>query len=226
MIPTVISGLDGAQAASAKSKTNAMGKDEFLTLLVAQLKNQDPLSPMDNTDFTSQMAQFSSLEQLFNVNDNLLGLQTISSSANNTQALALIGKEVEAQGDMIYLRDGSTPTVGFNLSEDAVDVKVHIMDASGKVVRSIYGGSMQAGQQTVTWDGRSNAGGSLDAGVYTYVIDAVNVSGDQVEADTFTRGLVSAVSMDNGVVYVHIGEARLMLNEITEVRMPAATTGI
>jgi flagellar basal-body rod modification protein FlgD len=219
MIINPVAETGGQQAASAAKKS--LGRDDFLFLLIAQLKHQDPLSPMENTEFTAQMAQFSSLEQLFNINDNLVNLQALSASVSNTQALSLIGKEVLAEGDSVYVGNGRASAISFRLGEPAANVKIHVIDASGDVVRTLYEGSMSAGQQEVTWDGTSDVGGPLAEGLYGYVIDAVNTGGKQVEADTYMRGIVEAISIDNGITYVHIGDARILISEISEIRQPA-----
>ncbi len=219
MIVNPVTETGGQQAAASAKKS--LGKDDFLRLLIAQLKNQDPLSPMDNTEFTAQMAQFSSLEQLFSVNDNLVNLQALSASVANTQSLSLIGKEIKAVGDSVYVQDGKASVMSFGLDKPAVSVNIHITDAAGDVVRTIYKGAMSGGMQEVSWDGKSDGGGTLTDGLYGYVIDAVDEAGKQVEADTYMSGLVEAVSMENGVTYVHIGDARVMISEIIEVRLPA-----
>ena len=219
MMVNTVSDIGGQQADASVKKS--LGKDEFLRLLIAQLKNQDPLSPMENTEFTAQMAQFSSLEQLFNVNDNLESLQTLNAAVANTQALALIGKEIQAEGDSVYVVGGKASGLVFNLGEQAVRVNIHITDASGNVIRTVYRGAMSGGMQEVAWDGKSDGGGSLTDGLYGYVVDAVNATGEQVDSDSFMSGVVEAVSMDNGVTYVHIGDTKVMITEIIEVRQQA-----
>ena len=218
MFVNQVSGIVGQQGNPAANET--MGKDEFLKLLIAQLKNQDPLSPMDNTEFTAQMAQFSSLEQLFQVNDNLENLAALNASVNNTQALTLIGKEVTAEGNSVYAEDGQATTISFNLSESASNVRIHLIDSAGEVVRTIYRGSMSEGQHEVTWDGMGEGGGAVADGLYGYVVDAVDSNGEPVDTDTFMSGIVTAISMDDGITYVHIGDAKIMISEISEVRKP------
>ena len=215
---TPVTGLVGQQADSSTEAT--LAKDDFLSLLITQLKNQDPLSPMDNTEFTAQMAQFSSLEQLFNVNDNLLGLQALTASVSNTQALTLIGKEVVAEGDSVYMENGESSSISFNLAESAVSVSIHITNSAGEVVRTINQGSMSEGQHEITWDGTVDGGGTAPDGLYGYVVDAVDSSGNQVDADTYISGVVDAISMDNGISYAHIGDVKIMISEISEVRQP------
>ncbi len=210
-----------AQAASSQSNSSStnqsLGKDEFLTLLVASLQHQDPLSPMENTDFVAQMAQFSTVEQLFGVNDNLESIMLVNSSINNTQALNLIGKEVEATGDGVHISGGTSTDISFELGENADDVTIQIIDSNGNLVRTIEMGYMAAGDHQIEWDGQSNNGISLDDGLYNYYVDATDTNGETVDTTTHMRGIVESISMEGGVTYAHIGDNRIMLSDISLV---------
>lgn len=227
MITSVANDTGGMQATAtdAKKKEAAMGKDQFLTLLLAQLKNQDPLSPMENSDFTAQMAQFSSLEQLFNVNDNLEGLQTLAASQNGTQALNLIGKEIEASGDSVHVgTDGSVSPISFEMPGDANNVTVSIFDENEQLVNVIEAGSLSAGGQTVEWNGRNNNGAPVKSGLYSYTVNAIDGTGDVLTVDTFTRGIVDAISMKNGITLLHVGGQRFMMSDIKQVMLPSGNS--
>lgn len=212
--------VGGVQASTEARDRQAMGKDQFLTLLVAQLKHQDPLAPMENQEFTSQMAQFSTVEQLFSVNDNLIALQQISASVNNTQALTLIGKEIEAVGDSVHISGGRASSISFTLPSPADRVRVHILSPSGDVVRTIERGGMGTGNHDIDWDGRSYLGDALPDGLYTYSIDAITASGESIEADTYMRGIVEAISMEDGITYAIVGDKKIMMSDISEIRQP------
>jgi flagellar basal-body rod modification protein FlgD len=227
MITSVINETGGTQATAtdARKKDAAMGKDQFLTLLLAQLKNQDPLSPMENTEFTAQMAQFSSLEQLFNVNDNLVGLQTLAASQNGTQALNLIGKEIEASGDSIHVaQDGIASPISFDMPGDANHVTISIFDQNDNLVNVIEAGSLNAGSQNIEWNGRNGNGAPVESGLYSYAVNAVDGSGDVLTVDTYTRGIVEAISMKNGVTLLHVGGQRLMMSDIKQVMLPSGNS--
>ena len=226
MINNVTNETGGAQSSTSSAKKQAeMGKEQFLTLLLAQIKNQDPLSPMDNADFTAQMAQFSSLEQLFNVNDNLEGLQTLAASQSGTQALALIGKEVEASGDNVHVaKDGSASPIAFDMPGDANNVTVTIFDQNGNMVKVIDVGGLNRGPQRIPWNGRDSHGTPLESGLYSYTVNAVDGNGDVLTVDTYTRGIVDAVSMKNGVTQLHVGNQRFMMSEIRQVMLPSGNS--
>lgn len=208
-------------AASEKSGKNSLGQDEFLTLLITQLKNQDPTNPMDHAQFTQQMAQFSSLEQLVNINTNLSSLQTATNATNSAQAVNMIGKEVKAEGDNVHVTGGVASPISFELGQAADRVTINIEDPYGNVVRSIEKSTMSSGPHTIEWNGRDEFGAPLEDGMYKYTVAAEDTEGTPIEVSTFTRGVVSAVSFENGVGYIHIGDLRYMLSEILEVKEPA-----
>lgn len=213
------------QSSSAQSSTQSaaaaanvsMGKDQFLTLLIEQLKNQDPMNPMQNQDFTAQMAQFSSLEQLFGINDNLGMMMSSMNSANTASALNLIGREVTAAGQNVHVKNGSASDVSFNLPDNATDVTITISDESGNVVKTIEAGRRDAGDQTVSWNPVSDRGADLPDGLYSYTVTAHDAGGEVLDVTTYTKGIVTGVSFEDGVAYVHVGNAKYMLSEITEV---------
>src|SRR4051812_45177184 len=155
-----VNGTTSAQGSSALSSalgTNkAMGKDDFLKLLVAQLKNQDPLSPQDNTQFVAQLAQFSSLQQTMGVNTRLDQIMTQNQGLANTQNISLVGKLGTVKGSLIT-DDGSglgVPFV-FTLGGATATTTATIQDASGNVIRQIELGPRNAGLARVSWDGRN-----------------------------------------------------------------------
>ena len=136
-------------SAITSSKDSALGQDDFMNLLVAQLQNQDPLNPMDSTAFTSQLAEFSSLEQLSNVNKNLEYLQMYQSSINNAQAVSFIGKNIDALGDSIQLESSENEEIHFELSANSSSVYMNIYNDSGGLVKIIENGLMGKGKQAL-----------------------------------------------------------------------------
>jgi flagellar basal-body rod modification protein FlgD len=217
--PTVQETLNvtGASSRGDEKDSKNLDQTDFLTLLVAQLKNQDPMNPMENADFTAQMAQFSSLEQLMNVNENLEILTTSANATNSAQAMALIGKEVKAAGENIHVKNGVGSDISFELPESASKVLISIEDESGNVFRTIEQTSMSAGAHQIAWDGKGQYGAPLPDGLYTYSVSAKDDNGSVMAVETFTRGIVDTISFDNGIGYIHIGELKYMLSEVLEV---------
>lgn len=226
--------VSGNASASAQQETTAsatqneadLGKSEFLTLLMAQIKNQDPLNPMENTDFTAQMAQFSSLEQLMSINNALTALQESAASSDNASAMMLIGKEVTAEGRSVEVSDGFASDIAFELPDAASGAVVKIENEYGEVVREIELGSLSPGEHKIQWNGKDDMGIPLENGTYTYSVVAQDPYGDQMEVSTYSKGKVTGVSFEDGVAYIHVGDMKFTLEEILEVHeVPASSTG-
>lgn len=190
----------GSPSSAASSAT--LAKDDFLMLLVAQLQNQDPLSPSDPTEFTAQLAQFSSLEQLTSVNENLA--QMIQDSNNSQEleqlsAFSLIGRQVEMQGPT-FEYSGSPVGFGYTLDKNASAVSVHIVDANDQVVAVLPEASALAGSHDYVWDGTTLNGEQAAAGEYHVVIERTD-AGVSSSVDSRIFGLVDGVDLGpNGTV--------------------------
>jgi flagellar basal-body rod modification protein FlgD len=136
-----------SQASTPKTPDNAvMGKDDFLTLLVAQLQHQDPLNPAESTEFTAQLAQFSSLEQLQNIDTTLTGFEVYQSTLNNIQSSGFIGKTVTASGSLFGVKDGAPDPIRFDLANGADSVYVQVYDDYGNFVSDIQAGALPGGR--------------------------------------------------------------------------------
>src|ERR1700751_3794636 len=133
-------------------------QDDFLKLLIAQLQNQDPLQPMDNQQFAVQLATFNSLDQLIDIDKQLGTLQTAQGTTNQFNAASLIGKEVVTSGNTVNLQSGKATPIGYQLAADAAQVVVNIQDSGGGIVRQLNAGQQNAGNQTITWDGKNASG--------------------------------------------------------------------
>lgn len=214
-------GLDAVSSTGDQTTTtqtnDVMGKDDFLTLLVAQLQAQDPLNPMDGTDFTAQLAQFSALEQLQNVNSNLGTLSTSQSIQTNAGAVDFIGKQITALGNEVDIEDGQRAGIQFNLSENAAAVFVHIYDENGNYIREIESGALSAGQQEIAWDGYDYLDGQVPDGTYQYEVTALDADGQTVDVTTFVKGTVSGVNYKNGQTYLLTGNQQIPMGNVVQV---------
>ncbi|MDY6971193.1 MAG: flagellar hook capping FlgD N-terminal domain-containing protein [Thermodesulfobacteriota bacterium] len=199
------------------SNSSVLDKDAFLNLLVTQLQYQNPLEPMESTEFTAQLAQFSSLEELANVNESLQVIQLYQASLNNSQAVAFIGKNVEAWGNTIQLHDGVSDEIIFELGEDAANVLVHIYNSEGNLTKTLDAGALNAGEQTIVWDGTDLDGNEVTDGKYTFEIQASDISGEMVDVTTFIRGMVSGVTFKEGVAYLLAGDNEIPIGNVIEV---------
>ncbi len=195
-----------------------LGKDVFLQLLTTQLQYQDPLDPTDGTQFVAELAQFTQLEQSAETNAQLAQLIESNTSLNNFGATALIGKEVQVEGGVFTFESGSPSNFSYELSGDAQEVIVQIMDASGSIVSTLNPGAQAAGFQTLTWDGRNADGNLLPSGEYAFDISARDIEGGPVPSETFSRGVVSGLLFEEGIPYVTVNGGRIPASDVISVR--------
>lgn len=206
----------GTGATSTKSMSKlAENFDQFLTLLTTQLKNQDPLSPMDSAEFTNQLVQFAGVEQQINTNKSLESLLTLQKSSQVMDALSLMGKKVEITGSTVPLQDKSATFV-YTLPKAAAQTAYTISDASGRTVYSGTG-DIAAGRHEYTWNGKSSSGVQLPDGTYTLSVVAVDAAGQQIKASTWAVGKVTGVeSSDKGAV-LNFGGTLVSMDRLSAV---------
>ncbi len=216
------SSSETSTATAAASKT--MGKEAFLTLLITQLQHQDPLNPADSTEFTAQLAQFSSLEQLSNVNENLESLKLYQASINNSQAVAIIGKEVVFAGNSIEVKSGQASACEFELSAAATRATVTVYDKTGSFVADIELTGLKAGQQSVTWDGKDHNGNVVVDGSYTFEVQAEGASGETLTATTQSRGTVTGITFEDGITYLMVGGSKVAIGDVSRISQGSSAT--
>lgn len=216
--------IDAVTSASAASATGrarlAENFDTFLTLLTAQLQNQDPLSPMDSTQFTQQLVQMTGVEQQLLTNDLLEKLVANTGSGVST-AVSLIGKEVRAEANIAALKDGKAEWT-YKLDRDATDVKLEVLDSKGRVVRSIAPTDNKAGEHTLTWDGKSTEGATLAAGSYFLRVTARDSKGSAVGSAVYADGLVTGIEQVDGQTLLTIKGAQVPWERLVSIRQPPA----
>jgi flagellar basal-body rod modification protein FlgD len=212
-----IADLSPAGAASQKTENKgALGRDEFLKLLITQLKNQDPLNPMQSVEFTAQLAQFSSLEQLFNIGESMEGIKTSLLLQQGDQLVHYIGKNVKTAGDVVAVREGEAGPASYRLDGDG-EVWVDIYDGRGALVRKLHVGFQHGGVHHVPWDGKDGAGNTVADGNYRFDVTARDVDGYRVSSQTYMSGEVTGVKYENGKAFLVIGDRQVMPESILEV---------
>ena len=198
-----------ASAAATAAKTeNTLGQDEFLTLLVAQLQNQDPLNPTDATEFTAQLAQYSQLEQLFNLNDAMDGLTAAQTSSQKVSALSLIGKEVVVE-DTHFPFDGAPTRIGYRVDGPATDISLQIRNSAGATVATLNASDTTPGEHFLTWNGLDQNGAPLPADTYQLAVTAKSASADAtVLVAPLVRTIVTGVDLSGSepLVVTRTGE--------------------
>lgn len=179
---------------SATASASTLGKQDFLTLLVTQLQNQDPLAPTDNTQFVSQLAQFSSLEGITNLNTTMTTMSDNITSMNNYNASSLVGKYVKVPGNQ-FTYSGSSVVFDYTLASSASSSSATITDSGGSVVKNIDFGSQSSGEYQYTWDGTDNNGNAVATGTYTYTLSATDSNNAAVTTTSSLIGMVDAINM-------------------------------
>lgn len=218
----LLSAMNGTSSSSSTTNSSSLDnnspdaiQNRFLTLLIAQMKNQDPSNPMDNSQLTTQMAQLSTVSGISQLNNSL---STLMSNLNSSQALStanMIGHSVLAPGNSIQLTSDTTKDAsgtettsqkavfGVNLSGTASSVVVTIKDSTGAVVHTTDLGTQAAGVVPVIWDGSNDTGGKVADGNYTFTVSASN-NGTAVSASTLSFGTVSSVSTASDGVKLNV----------------------
>jgi flagellar basal-body rod modification protein FlgD len=217
-IDAIQSSSTGMTSALTGATKDNLGKEDFLKLLVAQLAHQDPLQPMENTEFVAQLAQFSSLEQLMGVNSNIGLLQVSQTAMTNNQVSGLIGKEIEAKGDRVQLTQSGSADVNFDLGASAKEVTVKIKDANGNLVRTLSVGSRTSGLNSVQWDGKDSMGNVMTAGTYSIEVTAKDSSGNAVNVSSRFKGVVTGVTFNGGIPLLEVGNTTVQLGDVYAVR--------
>lgn len=211
----MISGISNNTAATNKtgSPTSAADmQDQFLTLLVAQLQNQDPTSPMDNAQLTSQMAQISTVSGIEKLNNTVESVTGQFASMQMLQGASLIGRTVLSEGNQLGLaavdtEDGGqrlSGTAGFDLQGSAANVTVTITTASGELVDTLELGSAASGRNYFTWDGSNYTGNSTDL---RFKVSATNGEA-AVKTTTLSPNAVVATSISNGALMLELGNGQ------------------
>ena len=218
MIPGVTS-IPGNSAATSKEPigNQALGKDDFLKLLIAQLAAQDPLDPMGAQDFSAQLAQFSGLEQMTNVNKNLEKMYKLDTNTQHTSAIQLIGKTVESSGNSFNHSAGTSEVLAYSLSSDVESVSIEIYDSENNRVDRVQLQDQNKGKNTASWDGFDFMGNSLPAGSYSFRVTAEDAAGQIAQATTFSSGLVSEVVFGEDETYAIVNGQELPINAIKRV---------
>lgn len=213
-----------APGASDPAKRNQMGQQQFLQLLVAQMRHQDPINPLNGAEFAVQLAQFNSVEQLINVNSGIQGLyrsqELMSEGLTNSLAASLTGKNVKAYTPLIYLPAGESANVQFRLNNSASNVEIVIRDASGSEIRRESLENFTAADHQWVWDGRNNNGDRMPDGVYSVSVQATADDDTAVGVLTFAEGLATRVRYTAEGVKLTVNGVEVPIGDVGEVGLP------
>lgn len=208
-----------------KGKTE-LGRDDFLKLMLLQMRNQDPLNPMESAEFSAQLAQFSSLEQLVNLNEavntSIDANYYLSQSINNTMAATLIGKEVKLNTSEFDYSGQENQTLGYTLSSQAKSVTINIYDESGVLVKTIENAPAKSGGNKLIWDFTDNNGNKVPSEKYRFEVDAKSFDDKKIYVNSYLLGKIEGVKFTQFGTKLIVGGSEFLLSDILEIFDPTS----
>ena len=185
--------------------------------MVTQMKNQNPLEAMDGTEFTAQLAQFSSLEALQNIDAEIQNLKAAQMSANNTRAADYLGKTVTAAGDSFELANDAISDFRFRIDAGAAQTFVKIYSSAGEFVTSLDTGAQAAGEHAISWDGTDSQGIRMQDGTYFAEVIAIDGNENPVSVETVFSGRAVEINFRDNTAYIMIGNREVALDDIRKI---------
>lgn len=228
----MLTGIPGSSSNAmygAAGANGIMGKDDFMKLLITQLRYQDPLSPLGGAEFAAQLAQFSSLEQLSNLNQ--LMTQSVDAnfyltqSINNTMTATLIGKDVKLLGDKIQYTGQEEAKIGYKLPADASSVTINIYDKNDVLVRTIENVPKDSGDHKLSWDFLDNDGNEVPNGEYRFEVKAKTMDEKDMAVESYKWGTINGLRFSEFGTKLLVDNIEYMLSDILEIIMPSETGG-
>lgn len=214
---TINSAVNAAQTTTSSGAQLAEDFGDFLNLLTVQLQNQDPLSPMDTTEFTNQLLSFTGVEQQINTNQKLDDLVALSIGNAFSSTLGYVGKDISYLSSEVFF-DGESPvTIDYAITGTSIDTTINILNEDGDVVFS-QKVSDDEQRESFTWDGINNGGAVAPAGTYEIRVDALDIDDQALNTTTVVNGRVSGVETQNGSTFLLVGERAVSLANVINVR--------
>ena len=219
---TTVQSAAGKPTSAEESRTKLSGTfDNFLKLLTTQMQYQDPLSPMDSSEFTNQLVMFSGVEQQIAQNDKLEKILAAQSATQTQAALGFIGLDVETTGDL-FSHAGGKVELGYTVDQPARATEIAIVDKDNKLVRKLNGNTAM-GTHRVTWDGLDGNGAAVPAGTYRIAVGAIDAEGKSITTSTTVPGRVTGIETQNGEVTLVLGTTRVSVGDVISAKKPAAS---
>ena len=204
-----------------------MGKEDFLLLMIEQLKNQDPLDPLDGSEYAAQLAQFTSLEQLTNLNEamqqSIDANYILTQSINNTMTATLIGKEAKIDGNAIEYSGQDNVNLGYDLPADASSVTVKVYNEAGALIKTFESAPTTAGDHKLSWDFTDNNGSKLSTGSYSFEVEAKSASGEEMTLVTYKYGTIEGIKFTEDGAYMTVNGASYAPSDILELINPTSS---
>lgn len=204
---------------------SVLGKDDFLKLMLTQMKSQDPLNPMESTEFAAQLAQFSSLEQLLNLNNQMkMSIDAnfyLTQSINNTLAATFIGKEAKLSTNKFQFNGQESQTIGYSLASRATNVKIKIYNEDGALVKTIENAPANAGDNKLSWDFTDNNGNKIPYGKYRFEVEAIDANDKTITVSKYVLGKIGGVRFTEFGTKLLINGTEFNLSDILEIFEPS-----
>lgn len=195
-LPPTITSYVSSAAERKTGSAKALGKDDFLKLLLVQLENQDPQNPADEKEMIAQLAQFSSLEQMANLNTSFAELKASMEQQGRVSLLAAVGRNARLAGDGLVEDSAGQRNGAYTLDENAANVTVTVSDDAGITLRTFLLGPKTAGEHAFSWDGTLATGARATGGPFHYQVEAFDSKGTSIGATTYTEGRITGISLD------------------------------
>jgi flagellar basal-body rod modification protein FlgD len=219
-MPSPLTG-SSPQTAPAPVPPNPKGdmssQDTFMKLLVAELKHQDPMDPVQSRDMVAQLAQLSSVQKLSAIDEKMGALQRGTLDGSSLQSANLIGKNVTAKTNRLTLNSIGSPVGAYVLQNDAQNVKVEVVNSTGQTVTAMDLGPLKAGDKQFEWNGQDQGGRRVPNGKYTFKVTATDAQGAPVVTTSEVSGLVKEVTYTNGTPEVVVGNVHVGLSDVTSI---------
>jgi flagellar basal-body rod modification protein FlgD len=216
---TTTAQLQQAAQTSQQQVTLAEDFSQFLQLLTVQLQNQDPLSPMDSNEFTSQLVQFTQVEQAINTNTKLDNLVSLELGSSVTSALGYVGLDIQYVSAEIALEEGEPTTIRYSLDNTATVSKINIFNEEGTLVYSADA-DKAVGAHEFTWNGRDLVNNELPSGTYIVRVDSADANEEPVNTTTVVQSRVKGIEQQNGIVFALVGERAVPISDILNAVEP------
>lgn len=195
-----------------------LGKDAFMSLLLTQMKNQDPTSPLKSHEMAAQLAQFTSLEKLNNINDGITGMRKDNQPDHNFQALSFIGKTIQTDNSKVtHVDKDERHDIRFTLPADAPEMKMVIKDGEGNPLRELQFKNLKAGKNVLNWNGLADDGSAAPLGEYNVSFEATGSNGRKLQVSTKTEGVISGVNFTPAGPQLLIGKQAVSLAEVKQI---------
>jgi flagellar basal-body rod modification protein FlgD len=204
-----------------KVGNNQLDKDAFMKLMLTQMKYQDPTNPMQNHEMAAQLAQFSTLEQMSNINKTLDAMKSNQKPQTDFQALNFIGKRVSGDSSKLVRSNGDKfHDFNFELMNEAAEVSVQVKDAEGNTIRTLKATNQKKGQNSISWNGLNEDGAAARPGEYRFVIEAKNTAGAKVVAKTQFDGKITGLNFTNSGPILMVGNQTIKMQDVKKIYEP------